>query len=295
MAIIDLADAAGEHNRFEKAPALAIFQTQVKGAGESLNQRFAEFVAVIGGAVAGLDLDIQGRGQAVGTGVAVLPFQRIVRYMEIGHAVAGSARHDKAAPASTLDVTNATAGPGFGPGKGGDPGREIVGLGGKQGMIADFSRLHGRGDAGLSGVQGLEGMALDHAGVIFEGDLAALGIGREGVGDHLEQGFFIFLAIDHLKAPEKTVAGVLGVGVVEIHDLDNGRVAVATFDKVAVVQFAVPLVHGDTGDVKQAVGPFADQVYLVDRFRHDPGFKGGERGGIDAFGHPVVAGLDKGL
>ena len=131
-------------------------------------------------------------------------------------------------------------------------------------------------------------MAFDDAGVVLEGDPASLGIGRKGVGDQLEQGFFILLPVDNLFAPEKAVPGMFRVGVVEIHDLDDGRIAMAVFDKVAVVQLPVPLVHGDAGDVEQAVRPFAHQVDFVDRLGHDAGFKGGQRARIDAFGHPVV-------
>jgi hypothetical protein len=54
------APAAGEHDRLEPGPAFAALHAQIERAGEALNQRLAELVAVVGRAVAGLDLDGQG-------------------------------------------------------------------------------------------------------------------------------------------------------------------------------------------------------------------------------------------
>jgi hypothetical protein len=67
---INLADAAGEHDRLEPGPALAALHAQVKGTGEALNQRLAELVAVVGRAIAGLNLNGQGRGE---TTLCLLP------------------------------------------------------------------------------------------------------------------------------------------------------------------------------------------------------------------------------
>ncbi len=60
MIAVELAYSTGEHDRFEKGPALAVMQLEIEGAGKSLDQWLTEFVTVVRGAVACLDFDIQG-------------------------------------------------------------------------------------------------------------------------------------------------------------------------------------------------------------------------------------------
>ena len=131
MAVVDLAHTGSEHDRFQIAPALAIGKTQVKGTGKTLDQRLAEFVAVIRGAVAGINLDLQGGGQIIGTGIMIFPAHGIAGDMEIAHAVAGSAGDDKTTPARPLDITDPATSPGLGTGEGGDTGGEVMGLSSK--------------------------------------------------------------------------------------------------------------------------------------------------------------------
>ncbi len=57
------------------------------------------------------------------------------------------------------------------------------------------------------------------------------------------------LLVHHLLPPEEAVPRALGVGVVEVHDLNNGRVALVPTDKVVVIELAVVLVHRDAGQV----------------------------------------------
>src|SRR5512143_1980203 len=61
MAGVHLADAAGKHDRLDPLPPLAAGQPQAKGAREPLDHGLAELVAVVGGSVAGLDLDLERR------------------------------------------------------------------------------------------------------------------------------------------------------------------------------------------------------------------------------------------
>ena len=67
------------------------------------------------------------------------------------------------------------------------------------------------------------------------------------------------------------------------------------FHKIVVIKIPVPLIHGNTRNVQQAVRPLGHQVHFIDRFRRDPGFKGAQRLRIGTFGHPVMVGGDKGL
>ena len=48
-----------------------------------------------------------------------------------------------------------------------------------------------------------------------------------------------------LFAPEKSVPGVFAVGIIKVHDLDNGRIALMPGDEILIVKVPVPLVHGD--------------------------------------------------
>ncbi|EKD39987.1 MAG: hypothetical protein ACD_75C00215G0001, partial [uncultured bacterium] len=107
---IDLADTAGEHDRLQETPALAAGKSHVEGAGKALNERLAEFIAVIGGPVARLDLDRQRIGQIVGAGETVFPGQFIARDIQVADAVTGGAGDDEAAPAGPLHVADAAAG-----------------------------------------------------------------------------------------------------------------------------------------------------------------------------------------
>jgi hypothetical protein len=120
-----------------------------------------------------------------------------------------------------------------------------------------------------------------------------LRVGPQGGGDQVKKGLRHLLAVDHLPALEKTVAGVLGIGVVEIHDLDDGRVTPLLPDKVVVIELAVPFIHGDAGQFKEAIRPLATKIDLVYRFRFYPGRKGRQRFEVSAFGHPVMVTVDK--
>ena len=51
--------------------------------------------------------------------------------MQIADTVAGRSGHNKTALARSLDVTNPAARAGFGAGKGGYPGREVMGFRGQ--------------------------------------------------------------------------------------------------------------------------------------------------------------------
>ena len=160
-------------------------------------------------------------------------------------------------------------------------------------MVGDRALDKRRGCARLGGQERGQLGPADHARVVLEGHQAAPGVGGEGVGDHLEQGFFVRFAVDHLAAAEKAVARVLGVGVVQVHDLDDGRIAAAAGDEVVVVQLPVPLVHARAGDVQQAVRALGQQVHLVDRLGLEAGLEGGERCRVGALGHAVVVAGDE--
>ena len=139
VSVVHLADAAGEHDGFDPLAAFARGQPQSEGPGEALDHRFAELVAVVRGAVGGLDLDLERAGQIVRVGEArVLPGLRVAGDLEIADAVGGGAGGVVGAAAGGVDIADPAAGAGFGAGKGRDAGWEIVGLGGEDDVLIDL-------------------------------------------------------------------------------------------------------------------------------------------------------------
>ena len=170
-----------------------------------------------------------------------------------------------------------------------------MGLGGEQGVVFDLGGEERRGFPWLGRQQGVDGVAGDHRGIVLEGDERPGRVGGEGGGDQLEEGPVLQGAVDHLPPLEETVAGVLRVGVVEVHDLDDGRVALLTADEILVVEFAVALIHGDARQVVEGGHAAAEEVDLVDRLRHHSAVEGAQRLEIAALGHAVVVAVDEGL
>ena len=91
------------------------------------------------------------------------------------------------------------------------------------------------------------------------------------------------------------MTGMLGVGIIEIQDLDNSRITIMFNDKIIVIKIAIPLVHGDTGDVEQGVGSTRLEIHIIDRLRYDPGLEAVQRFGIRTLGHPVMVAGNKRL
>ena len=117
----------------------------------------------------------------------------------------------------------------------------------------------------------------------------------QGLGDQVQQRTLFLDTINYLTAFEKTVPGMLRVGIVQIHNLNNCRVSPLFIDKVVVIQISIELIHRDPRNVEQSLGPFGYQINFVDRFGFHTGLKGDERFQIATFGHPVMVFIHKRL
>ena len=73
---------------------------------------------------------------------------------------------------------------------------------------------------------------------------------------------------------------MLTVGIVEVHDLDNGRIAAMLVDKIVKVEIPVPVIHGNAGDFLQPGFPGVPvkivrpglRVYLIEPSRKKTSF-----------------------
>ncbi len=132
--VSDLARSHAVHDGFEPG-AVPVGQAQAVSAGESVDQRLAEAVAVVGGAVAGLDEYLGGRSQVGGMRVAVVfPGELVTGQVEIADAIRRPGGTDESAPSYRLVVTDPAAAAGGRPGIGSHPGGEVVRLGRQRGM-----------------------------------------------------------------------------------------------------------------------------------------------------------------
>jgi hypothetical protein len=76
--------------------ALAVGEAHAEGAGEAGDEGLAELVAVVAGAVGGLELDLERAGElgrVLPVLVLVLPRERVVRDVEVAHTVPRRAGH----------------------------------------------------------------------------------------------------------------------------------------------------------------------------------------------------------
>src|SRR3990172_10450107 len=132
MAGVHLSYPPREHDRLDPFPSFAVRESQTEGPGKPLNYRLSELVAVIGSAVARLDLDGQGVREVgrVREG-RVLPRQFIARYSQVPYAVGCRAGDHQRPPSCRLHVPYPAAGACFGPGEGGHAAGEVVRLRGE--------------------------------------------------------------------------------------------------------------------------------------------------------------------
>ncbi len=81
---------------------------------------------------------------------------------------------------------------------------------------------------------------------------------------------------------------MLGVGIIQIHYLNDGRIATLLADKVVVIEIPVPFIHGNSRQLIQPIRPLRLEIHLIDRFRNDPSLKGCQRRRIVNLSHPVM-------
>lgn len=101
--VVDLPHARAEHDGLDPLPALVVGQPLPEGAAVASDERLAELVAIVAGAVGGIEQDLEWRGQggwgwswglrAVGGRLGVAPQERVIRgYLPLSTAGAGGAQ-----------------------------------------------------------------------------------------------------------------------------------------------------------------------------------------------------------
>ncbi len=289
---VHLADAAREHDGLEPLAALAAGESHPKGARVSRDHRLTELVAVVGGAVRCLDLDLQRRGEVAGVGeAAVLPGELIARDPEVADAVGGRPRHDQRPPARGVHVADAPAGAGLRTGERRHTRWEVVGFGGENDVVVPIREDERRGLAGPRRYDGADRVALDRARVVPECNRAVVGVRLQRVLDQRDEVFGNLPTLDHQPALEEPVARVLAVGLGDVEALDVGRIAADLLHEQVGVVVQVPLVERQA---HLAVSPLQGRPTLLqDRdlrhgLRRESRLEALQRLRIGSLGHPVV-------
>ncbi len=297
MPCVELADPAAEHDGLDPLPALATRQPLAEGPGVAGDDRLAELVAVVGGAVGRLDLDLERRGQVAGVvEVRVLPGQGVARDAEVAHAVGGGAGHHQGSPAGGVDVPDATARAGLGSGERGDARREVVRLGREDDVVVQL-RLGERGRLPRPGWRdGPDPVAPDGAGVVPEGDGRVVRVRLPRLLDEPDQVVGCLLTVDDQPPLEEPVAGVLAVGLGDVEQLHVRGVPLQTVPEQLSVVVQVPFIEGQALLLVQPLQrcpALRQDRDAVDRFRLDARIERVQGLGIRALCHAVVDGLQE--
>ena len=292
VAGVDLSQAPGEHDGLDPLAPLAVRQPQAERAGKALDQRFPELVAVVGGAVAGLDFDLERRGQVLRISeFAVLPGQLVPGNTQVAHTVGGRPGHHQGSLPRGVDVPDAPAGSRLRSGKGSHSRREVVGFGGENDVVIHLSGRHRSRTPRLRGEQGLDPVSANRAGVVPKSHDAVARIGPHRLLDQFQQRRRLLLSVDHHPALEEPVTRVLAVGLGDVEALHVGGIAAHPASEQVGVVVQVPVVEGETG---LPVQPLQGGSTLLENRDPEAGF--GADGAVErregrdvgALGHPVV-------
>ena len=190
---LDIAQAAGNHNRLVVAAHLAV-KLLLEGAEIAQQIRAAEFVVKRRAADGAVDHNIQRRSQMAGLAVGLLPRLGETGNIEIGHGKAGQTRFRPRAATGCALVADFAARAGGRARKRRDGGGVVVGfhfhqnvrvfLGETVALI--FRRMR---------IKTPDFRAFDNRRIVFIGHHRALGVRLVGVADHAEQGFLLRLPV----------------------------------------------------------------------------------------------------
>ncbi len=236
VARVDVADAAGDHDRLVVAAHLAA-DVLLERAEVAAEVRAAELVVERRGADRTLQHDRERRGDAPGLLERRLPGLGVPRHAQMRHRVADQPRLGLRADAGRALVADLAARPGRGAGERRDRGRVVVRLDlhqrVRQRVVRAVAAIAVR-------VEASDPCPLHHRGVVRVGDDGALRMRRVRVADHAEQALRLRNAVDDPARVEDLVAAVLGVRLREHHELDVGRVAAERAERgVEVVDLVV--------------------------------------------------------
>ena len=253
MRVVDLAQAAGEHDRLDPLPALpgsavGARNPQPKGPRVPRDERLPELVPVVAGAVGRVDQDLQ-RARKVGrvSEGGVLRGRRrrsaSLVEVEVADTVAGGRRAHHRPDPRRVSVPDPSPGARLRARVGGHGAGEVVGLGRQQNIPVSRERDQRPRDAGLGRQQRGDPAPADRRRVVLEADHGVARVTLQRLLHELHQRGGSGLPVEHELGAEEPVARVLGVRLGEIKELDVGRVALQLVPEQIEVKLHVLLVE----------------------------------------------------
>mmetsp|Transcript_119491 Transcript_119491/g.300364 ORF Transcript_119491/g.300364 Transcript_119491/m.300364 type:complete len:215 (-) Transcript_119491:724-1368(-) len=214
MHVVHLTDSPAEHDRLHPLEALPGGHTMPECSRPAADERLAELVAVVAGAVRAIDQDLEGGSH--GAWILkrlILPGQRVARQVQVAHGIAGDGSDDQRTLPRALTVTDPAACTCLRAWEWCNPAREVVRLDRKRDIEVALDLAEGPRHGGLlGGLLREEGHVLkapEGAAVVVEGDHAVAWALLEGPLHPLEQCLRHYLAVDDNTAAEKPVPAVL--------------------------------------------------------------------------------------
>mmetsp|Transcript_108649 Transcript_108649/g.272287 ORF Transcript_108649/g.272287 Transcript_108649/m.272287 type:complete len:215 (-) Transcript_108649:694-1338(-) len=214
MHVVHLTDSPAEHDRLHPLEALPGGHTMPECSRPAADERLAELVAVVAGAVRAIDQDLEGGSH--GAWILkrlILPGQRVARQVQVAHGIAGDGSDDQRALPCALTITDPAACARLCTREGGDPAREIVRLHRQRQVEVTLDLTEGSWNSRLVG--GLfweEGNMLEAAqgaAVVMESNGAVARMLLERPFHPLEKRFGHHLAVDDDAASEEPMPAML--------------------------------------------------------------------------------------
>mmetsp|Transcript_108646 Transcript_108646/g.272276 ORF Transcript_108646/g.272276 Transcript_108646/m.272276 type:complete len:378 (-) Transcript_108646:205-1338(-) len=229
MRVVHLTDAPAEHDGLHPLEALPGGHTMPECSRPAADERLAELVAVVAGAVRAIDQDLEGGSH--GAWILkrlILPGQRVARQVQVAHGIAGDGSDDQRTLPRALTVTDPAACTCLRAWEWCNPAREVVRLDRKRDIevaldLAESARLGGF-IGGLFREEGDVLEAAQGAAVVLEGNGAVARVLLERPLHPLEKRFGHHLAVDDNAATEEPMPAVLRVALSQVEALDSRRV-----------------------------------------------------------------------
>ena len=222
VALRAVAYAAGKHDDFVVGVLLVTF-LMLEGEHRPCDERLAELVAEVAGAVAGLDENLLGRlVEPLPDGQNLLPFV-FFRCSWVARHIHRCACDGPGAGAAAHAVAYLAACAGAGSVEGFHGGREVVRLGFEADDALYVAHLEPVARAVVRGGKLLYDRTLSERHIIFIGGDDVMGVLLSGFLYHLEEGRRFLLAVDDEGSAEYLVPAVLAVYLCEAEDLAVGE------------------------------------------------------------------------
>mmetsp|Transcript_33625 Transcript_33625/g.60142 ORF Transcript_33625/g.60142 Transcript_33625/m.60142 type:complete len:458 (+) Transcript_33625:446-1819(+) len=301
VSVVDLPHTRTKHDWLQPLATLTARQPLPKRARVAQHQRLAKLVAVVAGAVGGVDEDLLGGGEGVRVGEGgILAWDGPLGEVEVAGAVASGADTHDGADTRGVGVAHSATRASLRARVGRHRAGKVVRLRGEQevkvaGDGADGGRGagHGRTDDG-------NGSTADGRAVVVETDDAVGRVGCQRLFHHLEQTRRHLLPVNDQLGAEEPVPAVLAVALPDVKQLHSGGVALEVVTKEAQVVLEVLLVKREPHlriDRLQRSPPLSqhgdrlhgrrDRIYLearqwlaVNLLRHAVMHQGGKGGGL---------------